>query len=206
MKQSVAMAAIVGMMAASSAVAETAVKADPAKAEQTATTVCAGCHGADGNSQIPVNPSLAGQHPEYIAKQLAEFKSGERKNDIMVGMAAMLSPEDMKNVAAWFSLKAPKAGEVKDKELAALGQKIYKGGIAANGVPACASCHGANGAGLPAQFPRLAGQQVDYTVAQLTTFRSGGRANDAAMMMRMIAAKMTDQEIKAVAEYVSGLK
>lgn len=206
MKQSVAMAAIVGMMAASSAVAETAVKADPAKAEQTATTVCAGCHGADGNSPIPVNPNLAGQHPEYIAKQLAEFKSGERKNPIMVGMAAMLSPEDMKNVAAWFNLKTPKPGEVKDKELAALGQKIYKGGIAANGVPACASCHGANGAGLPAQFPRLAGQQVDYTVAQLTTFRSGERANDAAKMMRMIAAKMTDQEIKAVAEYVSGLK
>lgn len=207
MKRTIAAAAILGAMATSSAMAETAAKADPAKAEQYVTTVCAGCHGMDGNSPLPANPNLAGQQPEYIAKQLADFKSGERKNPIMTGMAAMLAtPEDLKNIGAYFGMKAPKPGEVKDKELAALGQKLYKGGNMANGIPACASCHGANGAGVPAQFPRLAGQYSDYTVAQLTTFRTGERANDNAKMMRMIAAKMSDQEIKAVAEYISGLQ
>ncbi|MEW5942949.1 MAG: c-type cytochrome [Pseudomonadota bacterium] len=206
MKRTIA-AAIIGMMATSSVWAETAAKADPAKAEQYVTTVCAGCHGMDGNSPIPANPNLAGQHPDYIAKQLADFKSGERKNPIMTGMAAMLAtPEDIKNVSAYFGLKTAKPGTVNDKDLAALGRKLYKGGNMANGLPACASCHGANGAGVPAQFPRLAGQYQDYTIAQLTNFRTGERANDSAKMMRTIAAKMTDQEIKAVAEYIAGLQ
>ncbi len=205
MKQTMAMVAIAGVMAASSALAESAAKGDPAKAQQIVTTVCAACHNADGNSIAPANPKLAGQHPEYITKQLADFKSGERKSAIMAGMVAALSPEDMKNVGAYFAEKKASQGSAKDKNLVALGQKIYKGGNQASGVPACASCHGPSGAGIPVQFPRLGGQHGEYTLAELKKFRSGERANDAAKMMRVIAAKMTDQEMAAVAEYISGL-
>lgn len=206
MKRTMAMMAVAGMMAATPALAADAAKGDPAKAQQIVSQVCAGCHGADGVSLIPVNPSLAGQHAEYITKQLTNFKSGERKNPIMMGMAAPLTPEDIKNLAAYFSEKVPKAGSVKDKSLAMQGQKIYKGGNTATGVPACAGCHNPDGAGIPAQFPRLAGQSTDYTTAQLKIFRSGERANDPAKMMRMVAAKMSDQEINAVAEYIAGLR
>lgn len=205
MKQTMAMVAIAGMMAASSALAETAAKGDPAKAQQIATTVCVACHAADGNSTTAANPKLAAQIPEYIAKQLADFKSGARKNPIMAGMSASLSPEDMKNLGAYFSEKKPAASSAKDQALVALGQKIFKGGNQSTGVPACAACHGPSGAGIPVQFPRLAGQHAEYTLTQLTAFRSGERANDAAKMMRVIASKMTDQEMKAVAEYISGL-
>lgn len=205
MKQTMAMVAIAGMMAASSALAESTAKGDPAKAQQIVTTVCAACHNADGNSIAPANPKLAGQHPEYLNKQLADFKSGERKSAVMAGMVAALSPEDMKNLGAFFGGQKASPGTAKDKNLVALGQKIYKGGNQSSGVPACASCHGPNGAGIPVQFPRLAGQHGEYTLAQLKLFRSGERANDAAKMMRVIATKMTDQEMAAVAEYISGL-
>lgn len=205
MKQTMAMVAIAGVMATSSALAETAAKGDPAKGQQIATTVCAGCHGPDGNSVVPTYPKLAGQHAEYIAKQLTEFKKNDRKNPIMLGMAAGLSPEDMKNLGAYFSAQKPAPGTAGDKNLIPFGQKIYKGGIAATGVPACAGCHGPDGSGIPAQFPRLAGQHADYIMAQLMTFRTGERANDAAKMMRTIAVRMTDQEMKEVAQYISGL-
>lgn len=205
MKRTMAMMAVVGLAAASPALAASTAKGDPAKAQQIVTQVCAGCHGADGNSMIPVNPSLAGQHAEYITKQLTNFKSGERKNPIMMGMAAPLTPEDIKNLSAYFSEKAPKAGSVRDKTLALQGQKLYKGGNMATGVAACAGCHNPDGAGIPAQFPRLAGQAPDYIAAQLKAFRNGERANDPGKMMRMVAAKMTDQEINAVAEYIAGL-
>lgn len=205
MKQTMAMVAIAGVMAASSALAESAAKGDPAKAQQIATTVCVACHNADGNSTAPANPKLAGQHPEYLTKQLTNFKSGERANPIMAGMVAALSPEDMKNLGAYFGGHKASPGSAKDKNLIALGQKIYKGGNQSSGVPACASCHGPNGAGIPVQFPRLSGQHGEYTLAQLKLFRSGERANDAAKMMRVIAAKMTDQEMAAVSEYISGL-
>lgn len=205
MKQTMAMVAIAGMMAASSALAETAAKGDPAKGQQIATTVCVACHNADGNSVAPANPKLAGLAPEYITKQLTNFKSGERKSAIMAGMVAALTPEDMKNLGAYFGAQKPAPGVAKDKNLIAAGQKLYKGGNQSSGVPACAACHGPNGAGIPVQFPRLAGQHGEYLLAQLTLFRSGERANDAAKMMRVIAAKMTDQEMKAAAEYISGL-
>lgn len=205
MKQTMAMVAIAGMMAASSALAETAAKGDPAKAQQIATTVCVACHNADGNSTTPANPKLAGLAPEYINKQLTNFKSGERKSPVMSGMVAALTPEDMKNLGAYFGGQKPAAGTAKDKALAAAGQKLFKGGNQSSGVPACAACHGPNGAGIPIQFPRLAGQHGEYVLAQLALFRSGERANDAAKMMRVIATKMTDQEMKAVAEYISGL-
>ncbi|MFA5241450.1 MAG: c-type cytochrome [Sulfuricella sp.] len=205
MKQTMAMMAIAGVMAASSALAETAAKGDPAKAQQIATTVCVACHNADGNSTAPANPKLAGQHPEYLTKQLTDFKSGERKSAIMAGMVAALSPEDMKNLGAYFGQNKVTPGSAQNKDLIALGQKIYKGGNQASGVPACASCHGPNGAGIPVQFPSLHGQHGEYTLAELKKFRSGERANDAAKMMRVIVSKMTDQEMAAVAEYISGL-
>ncbi len=205
MKQTMAMVALAGVMAASSALAESAAKGDPAKAQGIASTVCIACHGADGNSVAPANPKLAGQHPEYINKQLTDFKSGERKSAIMTGMVAALSPEDMKNLGAFYSGQKNAAGSAQNKDLIALGQKIYKGGNQSSGVPACASCHGPKGAGIPVQFPALHNQHAEYTLAQLKLFRSGERANDAAKMMRVIAAKMTDQEMAAVSEYISGL-
>ncbi len=189
----------------------TYAQGDPAKAQQIVTQVCAACHGADGNSAIPVNPTLAGQHPEYLLKQLMNFKSqggkpAERVNAVMGGMAAPLSAEDMGNLAAYFAGQKPKPRAARDPELAKLGQSIYRGGIVAKGVAACAACHSPNGAGIPSQFPRLAGQHAEYVAAQLKTFRSGERANDPNSMMRMIAAKLSDKEIAVVAEYIAGLR
>ena len=205
MKGIMAMFAVAGLLVTASASAETATKADLAKAQQIVTQVCAACHGADGNSTSSANPKLAGQHAEYITKQLHDFKSGERKSAVMSGMVAALTPEDMLNLGAYFGEKTIKAGAAKDKELVAQGQKIFKGGNAASGVPACAACHGPAGAGIPVQFPRLGSQHAEYVLNQLKLFRSGERANDGAKMMRVIAAKMTDQEMKAAAEYISGL-
>ena len=180
------------------------VKPDLVKGEASYTAVCAACHAADGNSAIPVNPKLSQQHPEYLVKQLQEFKSGKRANAIMSGMAAALSDQDMLNVAYWLNTKTAKPGFAKDKELVSLGERIYRGGIADRQVPACAGCHSPNGAGIPSQFPRLAGQHADYAVAQLTAFRDGIRKNS--LQMTGVAAKMNDREIRAVADYVAGLR
>ena len=141
-------------------------KADPAKGSAIFNGVCASCHGAEGNSAIPANPKLAQQHPEYTAKQLAEFKSGKRANAVMLGFASALSDEDMRNVGAYLASTKAKPGFAKDKDLAALGEKIYRGGIADRQIPACAGCHSPNGAGIPSQYPRLSGQHADYTVSQ----------------------------------------
>ena len=195
--------AIILMSVGLASVAQAAGNA--AAGEKIVTGVCAACHGADGNSVITTNPKLAQQHPEYIAKQLANFKSGERKNAIMSGMAAGLSPEDMANVAAYLGSQKAKVGSAKTNVAGSLGEKIYRGGIASLGVPACASCHGATGAGVPVQFPRLSGQHADYVVTQLKAFYSGERANDNAKVMRMIAAKMSDADMAAVADYIQGL-
>lgn len=206
MKYIMALVALAAFTALSPAQAQESAKGDPAKAQQIATSTCAACHAADGNSIAPANPKLAGQHAEYITKQLMDFKSGQRKSAVMSGMVAALTPDDMKNLGAYFAANAIKPGSAKDKTLALAGEKIYKGGNPGSGVPACAACHGPTGAGIPVQFPRLGSQHKDYLVAQLNNFRTGERANDAAKMMRVIAAKMTDQEMKAVAEYISGLK
>ncbi len=179
-------------------------KPDLAKGEASYAAVCAACHGADGNSGSPANPKLAQQHPEYTAKQLQEFKSGKRANAIMSGMAAALSEDDMKNIAAWLASKKAKTGFAKDKELVTLGERIYRGGIADRQVPACAGCHAPNGAGIPSQYPRLSGQHAEYTVAQLTAFRDGVRKNNA--QMTGVSAKMNDREIKAVSDYIAGLR
>ncbi len=181
----------------------TAAKPDLVKGEASF-AVCAVCHAPDGNSVIPVNPRLAQQHPEYLLKQLQEFKSGKRANPIMTGMASTLSDTDMKNMAYWLTTKSAKPGFAKDKELVQLGERIYRGGIAERQVPACAGCHSPNGAGIPAQFPRLSGQHADYAVAQLTNFRDGVRKNS--LQMTQVAAKLNDREIRAVADYIAGLR
>jgi len=179
---------------------------DAAKAQSIVNNVCGACHSADGNSTSPAYPSLAGQHPEYLYKQLMEFKSGDRKNAIMAPNVTKLSQDDMRNLAAYFAAQQPKPRQARDAALLAEGQKLYKGGNPGSGVPACAACHGPAGAGIPSQFPRLAGQHGKYTLTQLKNFRSGDRANDGGMMMRVIARKMTDQEMAAVAEYIAGLR
>jgi cytochrome c553 len=177
---------------------------DAAKGATIATTVCVACHAADGNSVMTANPKLAGQHPEYISKQLKNFKAGTRVNPVMGPMANTLSDDDIANVSAYFTAQAPKPGSAKSNGAGSEGEKIYRGGIASKGVPACAACHGANGAGLPVQFPRVSGQHAEYLTNQLKTFRSGERANGP--MMMTIAAKMSDQEIAAVSDYMQGLK
>jgi cytochrome c553 len=180
--------------------------ADPAKAQQIATQICSACHGADGNSLIPANPNLAQQIPEYVTKQLANFKSGERQNAVMAGMVAMLTPEDMTNLGVYYFKQTAKPGIASNKELALAGQALYRGGNAATGVPACSGCHSPDGVGIPKQYPRLAGQHAEYTIAQLKAWRSAERANDPNKMMRMIAAKMSDREIEAVSQFIQGLR
>ena len=195
--------------AAQAATPAAAPKPDLTKGQAKATEVCMACHSADGSRGSPANPIIAGQHPEYLIKQLQEFKSGKRKNAVMQGFASMLSDEDMRNVAFFYASKTAKPGFAKNKATVALGEKIYRGGIADRAVPACAACHGPTGAGLPAQYPRLGGQHADYTEAQMLAFRASaqgaaGRANSA--QMTGVAAKMNDLEIKAVSDYIAGLR
>ena len=184
--------------------ANVAPVANKQTAEQIVQGVCAACHGADGNSAISLNPKLAGQHPEYLLKQLTNFKEGTRANAVMSGMVANLTPADMQNLATYFATQKQTLAKAKTNGVGSLGEKIYRGGIAKTNVPACAACHGANGAGMPKQFPRLAGQHADYTYQQLKTFRTGERAN--APMMMAIAAKMTDAEMQAVSDYMQGMR
>lgn len=175
---------------------------DAAKGQAIAGQVCAACHMADGNSVIPQNPKLSGQHAQYISTQLAHFKSGERKNPIMMGMAANLSAEDMANLGAWFASQSPTVDGAKDKALAEVGQKLYRGGKPSVGVPACSGCHSPDGAGIPAQYPRLGGQHSEYLAIQLKAFRAGERVN---AQMNAIAAKLSDKDMDALVEYLAGL-
>ena len=205
------MVLVAGALGPSAALAQGVPAADLAKAQQSATRACAACHGADGNSTLSVNPVLAGQHADYTLKQLTNFrprdgKPAERPNAIMAGMVATLSADDMRELAAYFEKQKPAPRMARNAELVKLGQAIYRGGILSKNVAACSACHGPNGAGMPAQFPRLAGQFADYTAAQLRAFRSGERANDPNRMMRAVADKLSDREIVAVAEYISGLR
>lgn len=179
--------------------------AGDAAAGQTKAAACAGCHGADGNSIAPNFPKLAGQHESYIVKQLKDFKGGKRSDPIMIGMVAPLNDADIDNLAAYFSGQSTKLGETAADKVEA-GQMIYRAGNAASGVAACAGCHGPTGMGNPqASFPRLSGQSAVYVATQLKNFRSGVRSNDAGNMMRGVAAKLSDAEIDAVAQYVQGL-
>jgi cytochrome c553 len=191
--------------------AKAAPKGDPARGELIASTVCGACHGPDGNSPAAANPKLAGQHPEYLFKQMKNFKAAdgqqpERVNAIMNGMIAAYDENQMRDIAAYFASKTQSGESAKNRETIEAGQKLYRAGDMSKGLPACAACHGPAGAGMPAQYPRIAGQFAEYTEAQLKAFRDGGRANDPNKMMRMVALKMTDAEIKAVADYIAGLR
>lgn len=184
---------------------------DLAKAKQTAETICAACHGPDGNSPLPANPKIAQQHEEYLYKQLHDFKSWDgkppvREQAIMTAMVAGLEDADMKGLALHFSTQKLQPEAAKNAETALRGQDIWRAGIAEKGVPACAACHGPTGTGMPAQYPRISGQYAEYTETQLKAFRDGVRTNDPSRMMQMIALKMTDAEIKAVSDYAAGLR
>ncbi|HEY0569629.1 MAG TPA: c-type cytochrome [Xanthobacteraceae bacterium] len=211
MIRAVALGAGVAVLCAGQAFAQNNPNPDLAKAQGLATQVCAACHGADGNSVAPANPKIAGQFPEYLQKQLADFKpkggkKPARESAVMSGMVANLSEADMKSLAAYYSGQKLKPAAAADKDLAALGQKLWRGGNAAAAVPACAGCHGPAGVGIPGQYPRLAGQYAEYIAAQLKLFREGGRSNDPNGTMRGVALHLTDREIRAVAEFAAGLR
>ena len=187
-------------------------KPDLAKARQIAGQVCAACHGADGNSVAAANPNLEGQDADYITLQLAHFKAGIRTNPTMQAMAASLSDDDMRSLGAYYAQQKPKGLAAKDPSLVKSAQQLWRGGDAANGVPACSACHSPTGAGIPKNFPRLAGQYADYTYAQLKAFKAGERGADAAgrdingRVMNAIAQKMSDAQMKAVADYAAVLR
>tara|TARA_B110000483_G_C18146125_1_gene523537 strand:+ start:150 stop:725 length:576 start_codon:yes stop_codon:yes gene_type:complete len=176
-----------------------------AAAGQAKSALCSTCHGADGNSELSINPKLAGQSANYIVKQLMDYKSGARANATMAAMVGNLSPQDMQDIAAWYSSNEVTLSGA-DAEILELGQRIYRGGNKELGVMACAGCHSPTGSGnAPAGFPSLSGQHVDYTLGQLKNFRSGARANDNSSMMRSVVERLTDKELEALASYVSGL-
>jgi cytochrome c553 len=186
-------------------------KPDAAKGQQIGQQVCAACHGPDGNSPLPANPKIAGQFADYTHKQLINFKpqpnrKADRENPIMSGIVANLSDQDMRNVAAYYSTQKLRPEGAKDKDLAARGQKLYRGGNATTGVAACSGCHGPDGAGIPGLYPRISGQFASYLEAQLVAFKAGARANDPNGMMRSVASRLSEAEIKALAEYASGLR
>ena len=200
--------------AAPAAAAQQPAKPDIAQGEARYTAICASCHGADGNSGVPANPKLAQQHPEYLVKQLQEFKAGKRPSPVMQPFAAQLSDADMRNIAAFLVSKKNKPGFAKDKELVSMGERIYRGGLADRQIAACAGCHSPNGAGIPSQYPRLSGQHADYTAAQLVKFRTAANDKSAkgdtvrpnSVQMMQIASRMNDQEIRAVSDYIAGLR
>lgn len=191
--------------AATTAAAPAPTRADIlARGQQIAGAVCVACHGSDGNSPLPANPMLAGQPQQYVASQLALFKSGKRKNAVMQGMAANLSADDMKALGLFYSVQKSKPTAVaRDQAVAEKGQQIYRAGIAQSKVPACSGCHGGAGAGMPALYPRVAGQYPDYLLEQLQRYASGERKN---IQMQAIASRMREGEMQAVAEYMAGMR
>jgi cytochrome c553 len=207
------MAALMAVVAVAHAnePAKAAYKGDAAKGQALGASICAACHNADGNSTVAANPKLAGQNADYLYKQMVNFKSidgkqPERVNAIMNGMIAPFNDEQLRDLAAYFAAQKQKGEIAKNRDTVALGQKIFRSGNMAKGLPACAGCHGPAGAGIPAQYPRIGGQFAEYIEAQLKAFQSEARANDPNKMMRMVAIKMTDVEIKAVSDYIAGLR
>jgi cytochrome c553 len=176
-----------------------------ADAKELAATVCLPCHGEVGNSVVPMFPKLAGQREIYLAKQLNEFISGKRKNEIMAPITATLSKDDVPGLAAFYAAQTQTPGNVADAALADAGKKLYDDGNTESGVPACMGCHQPKGEGNE-RYPRLAGQHQTYTLQQMADFKAGNRANDKGKVMRAVAERMTDQEMKAVSEYIAGLK
>lgn len=204
MRFTTGLAGLMALVYATLAGAADPAKPDLERGKQLATTVCAACHGADGNSTIAANPGLAGQHADYIAVQLAAFKSGARPSPIMQGMAAGLSPEDMASVGAYFQAQKPAPTALaRDKALATRGQQIWRAGIKVLGVPACAGCHGAAGHGIPSQYPRLSGLHQDLSLGWLKAYATGARPH---VVMGPIAARLSENDMKAVAEYIAGVR
>ena len=203
MIRTLALAALLTAGFSAQAAEDAAIKPDLEKAKSIAESVCVACHGADGNSATSAYPLIAGQGADYLFKQLKEFKAEVRKNAIMNGMAAPLSEQDMRNIAYWVTTQKMTPGSATNKDTIALGEKIWRGGIANRGVPACAACHSPNGAGIPIRFPRLAGQHAAYVEQQLKDFRDGVRTND--KVMPEVVNGMNDAQIKAVADFVQGL-
>jgi len=185
---------------------------DLARAQQIVSQVCGACHGADGNSPASANPSLAGEPAQYITLQLAHFKAGIRQSPIMQPMVGQLSDADMVSLGAFFAQQKPKGQTARDPASVKVAEKLFRGGDMANAVPACSACHIANGVGIAKNYPRLAGQHADYTYAQLQAFKSGQRGNDKegkdvnGRVMASIASRLTDEQMKAVADYVAGLR
>ncbi len=213
MKRMLLLAALAGTLPVAAVLAQApAGRPNLDRAQTIAKEVCAACHGADGNSATAVNPSIAAQPAEYITLQLSHFKSGLRVNPVMQAMAATLTPEEMTAVGVYFSRQKPKGLAAKDAALVTAGQKLFRGGDSATGIPACAACHAPNGAGVAKNYPRLAGQHTDYTYAQLKAFKAGERGADKdgkdvnGAIMVTVAARMTDAQMKAIAEYTSGLR
>jgi cytochrome c553 len=179
--------------------------AGDAEAGKAKSVMCAACHGQDGNSVAPNFPKLAGQHADYLTKQLVDFKAGERTDATMNGMVAALSEQDMADLGAFYASQKGTVGQAAEDKVA-MGEMLYRAGNSASGVAACSACHGPRGSGNPmAKFPSLSGQHADYTALQLKNFRNAARANDAGSMMRGVAKKMSDAEIDAVAQYIQGL-
>ena len=210
MKRTLLLAAVIGLPALANA--QATPKPDPAKAREIVTQVCAACHGADGSSPTSANPSLAGMPADYITTQLAHFKTGIRQNAIMQGMSATLSDADMVSLGAYFAGQKPRQLESKDASLAREGQRLWRAGDAANGVPACSACHGPTGAGIPRNYPRLGGQWSDYTLLQLKAFKAGERGMDKAgkdvngRIMAGVVRVMSESQMKALADYAQGLR
>jgi cytochrome c553 len=183
--------------------AEPVAKPDLERGKQLATTVCVACHGLDGRGTAPTNPNLAAQHGDYIAAQLAAFKAGSRPSPIMQPMAASLSPEDMRSVGAYYESQKAVESVARDKALALRGEKLWRAGIKGVNAPACAGCHGAAGHGIPAQYPRLAGQNADLSFGWLKAYATGARPH---AVMGAVAAKLPENDMKALAEYIAGLR
>lgn len=189
---------------ASLTLSATAAQPDVRRGAQLYGQMCVACHGTDGNSSTAANPKLAQQHPEYLVKQLKEYKSGKRANAIMAGFASALSEQDMVDISHWLAAQKGTPSFARNKDLVNIGERIYRGGIPDRQIAACAGCHAPNGSGLPVQYPRVSGQHAEYTADQLRQFRSGARQNN--KPMSQIAAHMTDQEIEAVSDYIAGLR
>jgi cytochrome c553 len=197
----IVLSVISGVLGSSLALAQGSAEEGEAKA-----TPCVACHGLNGNSVNPVWPSLAGQHPQYIIRQLQAFKNGERQDPLMTPMAAPLSEDDMEDLAAYYSQQTPTGMEAEPSKVS-LGQRLYRGGDEQLKVPACGACHGPNGSGNPlAKYPAIKGQHATYVAAQLKAYRAGSRQTDENQMMRNVARLLTDEQIDAVASYVQGLR
>lgn len=199
----IALSLWVGAVMAQAAPPQAALKADLARGQQIASSVCIACHTFDGSRGAPANPILQGQHPEYLVRQLNDYKNDRRINPIMKAFASALTEDDMVHVAAFYASKPAPVGFAGNKETVALGEQIFRGGLADRMIPACAACHSPNGAGIPSQYPRLAGQHAEYTRTQLLAYREGERKN---IQMNGVASKMNDREIRAVSDYIAGLR